>query len=159
MNRLAQRQQGMVLVTGLIMLLLLTLMASTAFTLSSTNLQAVGNLQWRNEALAASDAALEQVIGSAFATAPAAQSINIDINHDNTSDYTVQMAAPVCVRSSLASAAAPSSLTLSGLSNLTWNTVWDLEANVLDAASGAAVRVRTGVRVLLSDAEKNSVCS
>lgn len=158
MSRLPSHQQGMVLVTGLIMLLLLTLMASTAFTLSSTNLQAVGNLQWRNEALAASDAALEQVVGSAFVTAPAAQAINIDINHDNNSDYTVQVAPPICVRASLAGAAAPSSLTLAGMSNLTWNTVWDLDASVLDPSSGAAVKVRAGVRVLLSDAEKNSVC-
>jgi Tfp pilus assembly protein PilX len=158
MNNLPKSQRGMVLVVGLIMLLLLTLMVSTMFNLSSTNLLGVGNQQWRSEALAASNAALEQVIGSAFTTAPTAESIDIDINHDNTQDYLVQIAAPLCVRATLAGAAAPSSLSLVGMSNLTWNTVWDLDARVQDAATGASVRVRTGVRVLLSDAQKLSVC-
>jgi hypothetical protein len=40
----------------------------------------------------------------------------------------------------------------------TWNTIWDLEAQVTDADSGAAVVVHTGVRVLLGEAEKNASC-
>jgi hypothetical protein len=41
----------------------------------------------------------------------------------------------------------------------TWNTDWDIDATVADAASGAAVRVREGVRVLLSQTQKNAVCN
>ncbi|OHC28463.1 MAG: hypothetical protein A2Y50_00110 [Pseudomonadales bacterium RIFCSPLOWO2_12_59_9] len=164
MKTLPHSQQGMVLVIGLIMLLLLTLMVSTAFTLSSTNLQAVGNQQWRSEALAASDVALEQVIPSlkpplsgGYTRPLPSNDLQVDINNDNVNDYLADIT-PSCVRATLAGAADPSSLTLAGLSNLTWNTVWDLEASVLDAVSGASVRVRTGVRVLLSDAEKNIGC-
>ncbi len=152
------RQRGMVLVIGLIMLLLMTLMVSTAFTLSSVNLDSVGNVQWRNGAEAAANAALEQVTSSAFTTAPQAQSIALDLNHDGSSEYEASVATPVCVKASLASSAAPSSLLLTGMSNATWNTIWNLEATVSDALTGATVRVRSGVRILLSDARKNLVC-
>jgi hypothetical protein len=164
MKNLPQAQQGMVLVVGLIMLLLLTLMVSTAFNLSSSNLLGVGNQQWRSEALAASDVALEQVIPSlkppvsgAYLAPAISNDIGVDINNDGVDDYFADVT-PTCVRATLASAAAPSSLSLPGMSNLTWNTVWDLDASVLDAVTGASVRVRTGVRVLLSDAQKLSVC-
>ena len=164
MKNLPQAQQGMVLVVGLIMLLLLTLMVSTAFNLSSSNLLGVGNQQWRSEALAASDVALEQVIPSlkppvsgAYLAPAISNDIGVDINNDGVDDYFADVT-PTCVRATLAGAAAPSSLTLAGMSNLTWNTVWDLDASVLDAVTGASVRVRTGVRVLLSDAQKLSVC-
>ncbi|MDP3845550.1 MAG: hypothetical protein Q8R10_03905 [Pseudomonas sp.] len=164
MKNLPQAQQGMVLVVGLIMLLLLTLMVSTVSTLSSTNLLGVGNQQWRSEALAASDVALEQVIPSlkpplsgAYSAPVASSDIGVDINHDNVDDYLADVT-PTCVRATLASASAPSSLSLAGMSNLTWNTVWDLDASVQDAVTGTSVRVRTGVRVLLSDAQKISAC-
>lgn len=164
MKNLPQAQQGMVLVVGLIMLLLLTLMVSTAFSLSSANLLGVGNQQWRSEALAASDVALEQVIPSlkppvtgSYLAPAISNNIGVDINHDNVDDYFASVT-PSCVRATLAGASAPSSLSLAGMSNLTWNTVWDLDASVQDAVTGASVRVRTGVRVLLSDAQKLSVC-
>ena len=51
------RQQGAALIVGLIMLLLLTLMVTAAFTLSGVNLKAVGNMQSRAEATAAANAA------------------------------------------------------------------------------------------------------
>lgn len=158
MNTHAARQRGMVLVIGLIMLLLMTLMVSTAFTLSSVNLESVGNVQWRNNAEAAANVALEQVTSSAFTTAPQAQQISVDLNRDGTAEYTANVATPVCVKASLASSAAPSSITLIGMSNATWNTIWNLEATVNDALTGASVRVRSGVRILLSDSRKNLVC-
>lgn len=158
MNIHAARQRGMVLVIGLIMLLLMTLMVSTAFTLSSVNLESVGNVQWRNNAEAAANIALEQVTSSAFTTAPQAQQISVDLNRDGTAEYTANVATPVCAKASLASSAAPSSVTLAGMSNATWNTIWNLEATVNDALTGASVRVRSGVRILLSDARKNLVC-
>lgn len=158
MNIHSTRQRGMVLVIGLIMLLLMTLMVSTAFTLSSVNLESVGNVQWRNNAEAAANVALEQVTSSAFTTAPQAQQIAVDLDRDGTTEYTANVAAPVCVKASLASSAAPSSITLTGMSNATWNTIWNLESTVNDALTGASVRVRSGVRILLSDSRKNLVC-
>ena len=159
MSQLPRKQTGMALVITLIMLLLMTLTVSSSFNLSTSNLEGVGNQQWRSEALAATDMAIEQVVGSAFTGAPTAQSIDVDINQDGSVDYAVQVAQPVCVRARLASSAPPSSLTLVGMSNNTWNTIWEIVAVTQDPASGASVRVRTGVRILLSDSAKNAVCS
>lgn len=159
MRQLPRKQTGMALVITLIMLLLMTLTVSSSFNLSTSNLEGVGNQQWRSEALAATDVAIEQVVGSAFTTAPAAQAIDVDINQDGDVDYAVQVSQPVCVRAQLSSSAPPSSLTLVGMSNDTWNTIWEIVAVTQDPASGASVQVRTGVRVLLSDSAKNAVCS
>ena len=153
-----RHQQGFALITALIMLLLLTVLVTSSFTLSRVNLDVVGNQQWRNEALAAADNALEQVIQSMASTTPTAQSIGIDINRDGSDDYEVGVAQPQCIRGSLATAVAPRSLTLEGMSSSTWNTEWELLASVQDPSTGAAVRVRSGIRLLLSDARKNQLC-
>lgn len=158
MKTLQHAQKGVVLIVGLVMLLLVTLLVASAFTLSSGSLDAVSNQQWRSEAVAAADAALEQVIGSAFTTSPQAQTIPVDINQDSTSEYQVAVTQPVCQRTTLAASAAPSSVTLAGISNNTWNTVFAMQASVNDPVTGAAVQVRSGVRVLLSDSQKQLLC-
>lgn len=155
----AYRQRGATLIVGLIMLLLFTLMISTTFMLSSTNLKAVGNMQSRNEALAAANMAINLMMSTAFTTAPAADTVNVDLNNDGTDDYQVELAQPQCVQASLAAATAPSSVTLATMSRSTWNTVWEIRASVSDPVSGAATVVRTGVRVLLTQAEKDNVCN
>ena len=150
-------QRGATLIVGLIMLVLITLMVTAAFMISSGNLRAVGNMQFRNEAIAAASDAIEQVLGSPFTDAPTAQAINVNIG---TATYTVNVAAPTCVRASVAQIGAASSLALgSAMSTQAfWNTVWDIQADVNDAVTGATVRVRQGVRVLLSQSQKNLVC-
>jgi hypothetical protein len=157
-------QRGATLVVGLIMLVLITLLVTSAFTLSNTNVKSVGNNQIRNEAVAAANKAIEQVLSSPFSDAPAAESIDIDLNNDSTTDYTVDFAAPVCVSATVisGSSAPPSSITLGsmfavGTPNY-YHTIWDLDANVVDAASGATMRVRQGVRVLLNQAQFDAVC-
>lgn len=155
-----ERQRGITLLIGLIMLVMITLMVTTAFTLSNTNLKSVGNMQARDEALAAANIAIEQMLGSAFTNAPAAETINVDINNDSVVDYVVTIATPVCIRASQDRAAPPSSASLPGLTlAATWNTLWDIQATVNDARSGASVSVKAGTRVLLSESEKQAVCS
>ena len=158
MRLVVLRQRGTTLVVALIMLLLLSLLVSGAFTLSTVNLKAVGNVQTRNEALAAVNTALEDVISTNFVGA-GTQTPQVDINNDGVSDYSVTIQAPTCIRATIADAVAPSSVSLGSLSSDTWNTVRLLDATSTDSSgSGAAVRVRTGVRVLLTDAEKKSRC-
>jgi hypothetical protein len=151
-------QRGSALIISLIMLLLLTLVVSGTFTLSGTNIKAVGNMQARDEAVAAANSALNQVLGSPFTVAPAAESIEVDINNDTVVDYTVSIATPACSRATIAQAAPLSSVTLPVMGVSIWNTVWDLEAEVTDPASGAEVTIRTGVRVLLTQAQCDAVC-
>jgi len=160
-SRLAS-QRGATLIVGLIMLAVIMLSVATAFTLSNANLKSVGNMQFRNEAIAAANKAVELVISSPFTDAPSAEEINVDIDNDGTSDYVVQIATPICVQASqvATAGATPSSLTLGFPSGPTYfNTVWDLQAVVNDPASGASVRLHEGVRLLLTEAQRNAVCS
>jgi hypothetical protein len=159
-------QRGATLVVGLIMLALITVMVTTAFTMSQTNQMSVGNMQFRDEAIAAANKAIEQVLSSPFTTAPAGQTIDVDLNNDDTVDYHVEFDTPACVSDSqiLISGAAPSSVTLGSsfavAGSTFYHTVWDLSAQVTDAAvSGASVHVRQGVRVLLTQAQYNASCS
>lgn len=160
-----RRQQGATLIVGLIMLAVITLLVSSAFNLSTTNLKAVGNMQRKAEAVAAANKAIEQVISSPFTDVPTNDQINVDINNDGTNDYTVAIAVPTCVTAARVSQS-PSPGTASSLSlglpaaATFYNTVWDLDATVTDnSGSSAAVRVRQGVRVLLSETQYTAVCS
>lgn len=154
------RQRGATLIVALIMLAIITLVVIGGFTLSTSNLKAVGNMQMREEAVAAGNRAVEVVMGSAFTSAPTAQDINVDINGDGTNDFTVAVGTPTCVRAIIASTAPPSAIGLSmgSSSGTTWYTDWDVEATVDDAVTGANVVVHQGVRVLLTDTEKVAVC-
>lgn len=162
MPRKHPTQRGAALVVGMIMLLLITVMLITALNLGTTNFRAVSNMQFRNEAIAAANAAIEQVISSPFTDAPAAESINVDIDNNAPTDYVVEVAEPQCIFAAQAFSADPSSLSLPASMTVasTWNTVWDLDATVNGGANagGAAVRVRSGVRVLLTESQKNTVC-
>jgi hypothetical protein len=122
----------------------------------------MNNMQFRSEAIAAANKAIEQVISSPFTAAPAAETIQVDLDNDATTDYLVEIAVPQCVYAAPAFGADPSSLSLPPTMSVasTWNTVWDIDANVNadDNVGGAAVRVRSGVRVLLTEVEKDVVC-
>ena len=157
-------ERGAALVVSLIMLVLITLVVITALNIGSANFRAVSNTQFRDEAVAAAEVAIQQVISSDFTLAPAAVSIDVDLDNDEAEvpDYVVDVAQPQCIFASVADETDPSgeeldpSLTVAS----TWNTVWELDATVAPASSAgeAEVRVRSGVRVLLSQAEKDTVC-
>jgi hypothetical protein len=162
-QRAARNQRGAALVVSLIMLALVTLIVITALNIGSSNFRAVSNTQFRDEAIAAAELAIQDVISSDFAAAPAAQlGLEVDLNEDGVTDYIVDIAEPQCIFASQASDADPSSLALPGAMTAasTWNTVWDLDATVVPAgnAGGAAVRIRTGVRLLLDQADLDVVC-
>ena len=180
MNRSA-RQRGAALIIGLIMLVLITLTVAAAFTVSTSNLKSVGNMQTRNEAVAAANRAIEEVAasllppnadGSPSMVAPAATVSLVDINNDGKTDYTVQIAAPTCVRATKASggggsnSGGPGGITGGGSSGGSglealpdqYNSVWDISTTVTDAASGASIAVRQGVRALLSQAQFDALC-
>lgn len=152
----SRSQQGATLVVALVMLLMLMLMVGSAYTLSGANLKAVGNMQFRNEAIAAADVGIQRVIGSAFTGSPTAELIDVDINNDGTADYHVSMAAPVCM--SVKQSPSTSFCTDGPMCSKDWDSIWVLNANVTDAVTGTSVKVRSGVRVHLNDAQKSAVC-
>lgn len=160
-----RRQEGVVLIVGLIMLVLITLLVTTAFTLGTTSLKAVGNMQFRNESIAAANKAVEQVVGTYFGptmtTIPPAQTITFDINNDGATDYWVRVSPPSCVQVKPATAgpATPCDplLPFTCLS-ANYSTMWDIDTQVTDAVSGASIRIHQGVRKEMTQTQCDLLC-
>ncbi|WP_420475719.1 hypothetical protein [Noviherbaspirillum sp. ST9] len=147
------RQRGATLVVGLIMLALITLTVTTALTLNSTNLKSVGNMQVRNEAIAAANNAIEQVISGPFAVTPSSTQISIDIDNDDAADYIVDVNVPTCLynvsETTSAGTGFYTDVETPGFESAppTFNTLWDIQAVVRDARSSTTiVTVHQGVR-------------
>jgi len=156
-------QRGAALVVGLIMLVIITIMMISALVLSTANFRSVSNMQFREEAIAAANRAIDEVISSNFTASPTDEEVEVDIDNDGDTDYLVQIDQPQCISASQAFGADPSSLSLPPVMTVasTWNTVWDIRASVEaeDNAGGAAIVVRAGVRALLDEAQKDAVCT
>lgn len=166
----AARQRGAALVVGLILLTLITVMVVSAFNLSNTNVQSVGNMQLRDEAIAAANRGIELVMSSAFTAAPTAQTVDVDIDNDGIMDFHVDFARPTCISAErIAGTSVPPSSVFLGTSFAAstgdaYRTLWDLHANVSafdqgTVAHGTAVQVHQGVRVLLTEVQYNAVCN
>ncbi|MFP5398254.1 MAG: hypothetical protein ACLGIT_07980 [Gammaproteobacteria bacterium] len=90
-------QRGSTLLVAMIFLLIFAVMAAAAFRQSLTSVQAIGNMQWRNEAVAAANDAIDRLLSTAdFATntAVVTQQVNaapfqVDINGDDVNDISV----------------------------------------------------------------------
>lgn len=158
MHRIDEFEGGATLIVGLIMLAVITLMVTGAFTLSNTNLKAVGNMQFRDEATAAANLAIEQLVTSFTTAVPVAQNIQVDLNNDGVTDYTVAIT-PTCIGSSVVAEPAAigfqgseelPGLSVGGTSSSNFRTLWNIDALVTDSVSGARVRVHHGVRKILT---------
>ncbi|MDO8437166.1 MAG: hypothetical protein Q7S69_03240 [Nitrosomonadaceae bacterium] len=154
----ADSQRGVTLIVGLIMLVMVTLLVISAFTLSGGNLKAAGNMQFRNEAIAAANIAIEQTISGPFSTINSADSINIDIDQDNTIDYVVDVAVPVCIQAPPASAdTAALSGVNSNISNMgNYLVLWEITATATSQATGASAVVKQGVSQRLTQSQYNA---
>ena len=159
MSRPIPRQRGTALVVSLIMLTLITILVITALNLGSANFRAVTNTQFRDEAIAAANLAIQARISSTFLDPPVPVTDTVDIDNDGTADYVVQVTA-TCISASVAETADPSSAALPPAMSLasTWNTVWDIAAVVTDDTTGASVVVHAGTRVLLGQTDRDRAC-
>lgn len=159
MKHYRDSERGTTLVVTIIMLFVITLLVSGSFALSTVNMRAAANMQVRQGVLASANAAVAQVVSSPFTDNPAAAATDLafDINNNGSDDYTVAVSVPECIRAIQYVNAALSSSTLS-IPSTTWHTVWVIQAVVNDAATGARTVVRSAVRVLLRDDEKQRVC-
>jgi Tfp pilus assembly protein PilX len=157
---LRAHQRGVTLIVGLIMMVLITLIVINAFTLSSSNLKSVGNVQVREEAVAAANQAIEQMITANFTTVLGTQTFAVDVNKDGTADYNVAVEMPVCSRAVQVDTCAGSGVEtpLATASCGNYLTDWDVKATVSDAVTGASITVREGVRVPMDQATANSRC-
>lgn len=109
-------QRGSVLLVTMIMMLIFAIMAAATFRGSLTSVQAIGNMQWRTEAIDAANDAIDRLLSTAaFAnnTAVVTGQVNlapfqVDINGDGVNDIStnfpvvtidgVARAGPRCLR-------------------------------------------------------------
>jgi Tfp pilus assembly protein PilV len=93
----ARSQRGSTLLVVMIFLLIFGILASSAFRGSLTSVQAIGNMQWRNEAVTAANDAIDRLLSTAdFATKTAtvtadvnAAPFQVDANGDGVNDIAV----------------------------------------------------------------------
>ena len=168
-------QRGATLLLSLIMLVMMTLLAVTAFKLGKGNLQIVGNMQQRNQALFAAQGAVEQVISSTrFTTTPTnaiaspcggvANTICVNVNGGSAAAIKV-VVTPSCISSQSIPVAALNFTNPNdagchvGVSqqfgvaggttgnSLCANALWDIQAVATDVVSSAQATVNHGVGV------------
>jgi Tfp pilus assembly protein PilV len=92
-----QRQQGSTLLIAMIFLLLFLVIATAVYRTSLTSTQAIGNMQWRNEAVNAADDAIDRLLSTSdFANNTAAMTAQVnaapfqmDANGDGINDISV----------------------------------------------------------------------
>ena len=87
------KQRGSTLLVALVMLMLLTLIAFAAMNASTTSIQVVGNAQFREEANAAAQQAIEGVISSDFTVNPASSVVTVNVGG---TDYVATVSVPTC---------------------------------------------------------------
>ena len=173
------RQRGATLVVGMIMLILISLLAVASFRLGKSDLQIVGNMQSRKQALSAAQQIIEQVISSTlFTTAPTnvipapCTGVNtacVDMNGDGVADVNVSIlvlcnAIEPILNSSLnlsnpndagCAQSANQNLGEAGVASnnsMCSNSVWDTQATATDAVTSAQYVVDQGVSVRVSSA-------
>lgn len=161
------RQQGATLITALVMLVVLTLLVISAIRSSSINLRIAGNMQIKEEAVAAAQQATERIISNDFSKNPAAaaSSIPVDINRDGVTDYTAQVATPVCNNSTNLPAQQPnlpSTCYSSGKydpNNFGESDCsaqqWEVQTTVADPVTGATAVIHQGVAITVL---RDTVC-
>jgi Na+-transporting NADH:ubiquinone oxidoreductase subunit NqrC len=148
-------QRGATLIVAVIVLMLITMTVVSAFRVSKSNTQAVANTQFRDEALAAANLILEDVISlpnveTLVGPGGTVPTQYVDINRDGVNDLVIAMDPPKCIREEPGNAAEDKNL--SGVESNVDNTaqlkvvVWEIRANVTDTATGVNVTVVQGFR-------------
>jgi Tfp pilus assembly protein PilX len=110
MKAIRQRQRGVVMIMGLILLMVLTVLALTTFTLGKSTLQIVGNMQWRKQVISAAQEAIDDAVSTTrLFLSPASIYLSscgsqpntkcIDVTGDGKADLTVELTpTPTCVK-------------------------------------------------------------
>ena len=181
MNSPASRQKGATLVVGMIMLILISLLAVASFRLGKSDLQIVGNMQQRKQALSAAQQTIEQVISTIqFTTTPTNALPNpcgavvntacVDVNGDGVTDVNVSIvvlcsAIQPILNSALnfanqddrnCSNEANQQLGVAGVASnnsACSNSVWDMQATAIDAVTNAQYVIDQGVAVRVPSAD------
>jgi hypothetical protein len=87
----ARAQKGSVLLVAVIFLVIFTLLAITIFRGATTSIQTIGNMQWRAEATAAANVAIDSLLSDAttFTAPQTSYTFSYDANGDGNADISV----------------------------------------------------------------------
>jgi len=151
------RERGVSLIVGVVMLLLVTLVLTAAYMLSTSHLKAVGNMQFRSEAVASANAAIEGLISEDFISQIedgtwVDRNTPVDIDNDGNDDYSVVIGQPQCVKATKVILDVTSSIRLPAQMTSTemWDTIWEIRAVASDMGfGGASVTIVHGVSTML----------
>ncbi len=180
MNSPSSRHQGAALIVSLIMLILISLLAVASFRLGKSDLQIVGNMQQRKQALSAAQQTVEQVISTTqFTVTPTNALPNpcglpnkacVDVNGDGVIDVNVNVVVSCkAIQPILTSQLDPTKtldkgcfvganqdLGVVGAANNNSqcsNSVWDTQATATDVVTNAQYVVDQGVAVRVPSAD------
>ena len=135
------RQRGATLFVALIFLLIMTLFAVSSINMSTINLRIIGNMQAAKQMDAAAQDAIEQKLSdsASFGTGVTASTVTGIVSGV---DYTVDVEAPVCIDSRVAT----------GYSAVVENIIpedntWEIIATVSDSITGATSTIHQGVEI------------
>jgi Na+-transporting NADH:ubiquinone oxidoreductase subunit NqrC len=149
-----RQQKGATLIVGIVVLMLITMTVISAFRVSQSHTQAVSNTQFKDEALAAANLVLEDVISlpdvqTLTATDGTVPARYVDINRDGVDDMQIALQPPRCIRAEPGGSSGDEGLSgvESGVENSGKTYVlWEIQADVTDTATGASVSVLQGFR-------------
>jgi len=182
MNSPSSRQKGATLIVGMIMLILISLLAVASFRLGKSDLQIVGNMQQRKQALSAAQQTIEQVISTIqFTTTPTNALPNpcggvvntacVDVNGDGVTDVGVSILVLCSTIEPILNSAlnlaiksdqdcstefnqqGPGVAGVSSNNSSCANSVWDTRATATDLVTGAQYVIDQGVSVRVSSAD------
>lgn len=128
------RQTGSTLLISLIMLVLLTLFVLSAINLTNVNLRVSGNMQVQEEAEAAAQQAIDEVLKRPLVVTVTTEVVTPVAIGNST--YT-PVVTKQCIDSVVSKDTDPS--------NLVYDSVWDIRAEITDARTGANVVLHQGV--------------
>ena len=134
------RQQGLVLVLTLILLVVLTLFVLSSTRMTTGNLRIVGNMQGKKTVDAVGQQAIEQTIS---AIAPFYAPLSVIVPANQPSGINVAIGNRVCIRQTVA----PGYSAVAGVSP--FDTFWDVSVTVDDTITKAKTEIHQGVRIRL----------
>lgn len=158
-------QGGVALIIGLVILIIMTLATLSAVNMSTSNVKATANMQFRDAAFAAANVAIEQVVSTSFSNTPAEVTVNVDMQQYGGADYVVVVPEPYCnswstPNSSDLDPTDPADLPCfsgsrltgvgGGTSSFCADTLWEVRAPVTDAQTGAVLTVNQGIKTRMS---------
>ena len=179
-----RRERGATLIVTLVILLMLALIGFTAVGTSRMSVQVVGNAQFRQEAKAAAQQAIEFVLSTGvFTSSPdfiAANPIPIDVTGNGVPDYTVEMLPkPACIgvrklktfeldasqdsdipcyKSAAVVGSGVLNSAAGSVESYCADTRWEVSARVQDQTSRARVELRQGVGIRVSSIDADTFC-